>query len=66
MKQAAGNNSFCTPTTHCTATIGVCADASPLCITVTAITAFSPLLPDAVYSWATSETITSTVTVRVA
>jgi hypothetical protein len=25
----------------------------------------SPLLPDAVYSWATSATITSTVTVRV-
>lgn len=66
MNQAIGNTSFCTPTGHCIATIAVCSDGSPQCVTVTASTSLSPLLPNALYSWATVTGITSTVTVRVA
>jgi Flp pilus assembly protein TadG len=66
MNDAAGDPSFCT--------IAVCASsitpspcvAGDICIvTVSATYPFSPILPDAVYSWAQSQVISSTVTVRV-
>lgn len=45
-------------------TITTCADLSPQCIVVSATLGFSPILPDATYSWATSLTLSSTVTIR--
>jgi hypothetical protein len=46
-------------------TIGGCADGSPKCVVVAASYTFSPILPDAAYSWATSLTFSSTATIRV-
>jgi Flp pilus assembly protein TadG len=64
MNDATGNSSFCTNAT-CTPSITSCADGSPKCITVTANYPFTPILSDAVYSWAQLLTLSSTVTVRV-
>jgi Flp pilus assembly protein TadG len=64
MNDAIGNSSFCTSSV-CTASITSCADGSPKCITVSANYPFSPIAPDAVYSWAQSMTFSSTATIRV-
>ncbi len=64
MNDASGNPSFCTGTV-CAASIGVCADGSPKCIIVTANLPYTPILPDAVYSWTSAQNHSSTVTVRV-
>jgi Flp pilus assembly protein TadG len=65
MNDASGNPSFCTSAV-CTPSIGVCADGSPhQCIIVTANYPYTPLLPDAVYAWASAQNYSSTVTVRI-
>jgi Flp pilus assembly protein TadG len=64
MNDGSGNSSFCTTAT-CTASIDECADGSPKCIIVTAEYAYTPLLPDAIYTWASTQTHSSTITVRV-
>src|SRR5437764_9099237 len=67
INDATGDASFCTNYT-CTASIAACPSPdgpSTACITVSASYPYSPLLPDTIYSWATSSTITSTTTVRV-
>jgi Flp pilus assembly protein TadG len=64
MNDASGNSSFCTGTV-CTASIGECGDGSPNCIIVTADYPYTPLLPDAVYSWALAQNYSSTITVRI-
>ena len=63
INDATGNESFCSTYT-CTASIAACADGAPKCIIVTAQYPYAPILPYAVYSWAQSETITSTSTIR--
>jgi hypothetical protein len=64
MNDATGNPSFCTLST-CTPSITSCADGSPKCITVTANYPFTPILPEAAYSWAGLTTVSSAITVRV-
>jgi Flp pilus assembly protein TadG len=64
MNDASGTLSFCTSAV-CTPTIGGCADGSPKCITVTASYPYTPLLPDAVYAWASAQSYSATVTVRI-
>ena len=64
MNDATGDSSFCTGSV-CTASITSCADGSPKCITVSAHYSFSPILPNALYAWAQSMTVPSTVTIRV-
>jgi Flp pilus assembly protein TadG len=66
MNEATGDASFCTGTV-CTANIGCPAgsDGSSRCITVTVSYPFTPILPDAVYSWATSTTLSSITTIRI-
>ena len=64
MNEATGVSSFCTGSV-CTASITSCADGSPKCITVSAHYSFSPILPNALYAWAQSMTVPSTVTIRV-
>jgi|SRR5258708_3953568 len=64
MNDATGDASFCTGSV-CTASIAGCADGSPICITVSARWPFTPLLPDALYSWAQSMTVLSTATIRI-
>jgi len=64
MNDAAQNPSFCTSTV-CLASIGACVDGSPKCISVTANYPYTPILPDAVYSWASTQNYTSTVTIRI-
>jgi Flp pilus assembly protein TadG len=65
MNDASGNSSFCTGTV-CTASIGVCADGSPhQCIIVTANYPYTPLLPDAVYTWALAQNYSSVITLRI-
>jgi len=64
MNDATGNPSFCTGTV-CTASITSPCTAGSVCIiTVSANYPFSPILSDAVYSWAKSMTVSSTVTIR--
>jgi TadE-like protein len=65
MNDASGNPSFCTSAV-CTPFIGVCADGVPehLCISVTANYPHTPILPDAVYSWASAQHYSSTITLR--
>src|SRR6266404_1664121 len=55
MNDATGNASFCTGSV-CTASIAACDNdgASTKCIKVSANWPFTPLLPDALYSWAQS------------
>jgi Flp pilus assembly protein TadG len=64
MNDASGNSSFCT-SAACTASIGECADGSPKCIIVTADYPYTPILRDAVYSWASGQNYSSTITLRV-
>jgi Flp pilus assembly protein TadG len=64
MNDASGNPSFCTSAV-CTASIGECADGSPKCIIVTANYPYTPLLPDAVYTWASAQNYSSNITLRV-
>ena len=64
MNDASGNPSFCTSAV-CTPTIGVCPDLSPKCIIVTANYPYTPLLPDAVYTWASAQNYSSTITLRI-
>jgi hypothetical protein len=66
MNDATGDPPFCTGTVCGTPSIGACDDlASATCITVSTSYPYSPLLPDAAYSWAQSTTVTSTSTVRI-
>jgi hypothetical protein len=65
MNDAANNSSFCTGSVCPPPTIGICADGSPICIIVTANYPYKPILPDAVYAWGTTQTYSSTVTIRV-
>ena len=64
MNDATGVSSFCTGSV-CTASITGCADGSPKCISVSVNYPFTPILPDVVYSWAQSMTVSSTTTIRV-
>jgi len=65
MNDATGNSSFCTTAT-CAATFTSCADANGgICFAVSATYPYTPLLPDAVYAWASAQTYSSNVTVRV-
>jgi len=64
MNDASGNPSFCTSAV-CTASIGGCADGSPKCIRVTANYPYTPLLPNAVYTWASAQNYSSTITLRI-
>jgi Flp pilus assembly protein TadG len=64
MNDASGNPSFCT-SALCTASIGGCSDGSPKCIIVTANYPYTPILPDAVYSWASAQNYSYTITLRI-
>ena len=66
MNDASGNSSFCT-TTVCSANFTSCADTNGgICYTVSATYPFTPILPDAAYTWAGSrQNYSSTVTVRI-
>jgi Flp pilus assembly protein TadG len=66
MNDATGNLSFCTGSV-CTASFASCAEANGgICYTVSANYPYTPILPDAVYTWAKSaQTYSSTATVRV-
>jgi Flp pilus assembly protein TadG len=65
MNNASGNASFCTTAT-CTASFTSCADANGgICFAVSANYPYTPILPDAVYTWASAQTYSSTVTVRI-
>jgi Flp pilus assembly protein TadG len=61
---AATGNPFCTGTAVCTATMTTPC-VSPCVITVSANYPFTPILPDVVYSWAQSETVSSTTHIRI-
>jgi Flp pilus assembly protein TadG len=63
MQDATGDLSFCTGT-NCTASISVCADGSSQCVIVSADYGWSPLLPDALYSWSRTMTISSRTSIR--
>jgi Flp pilus assembly protein TadG len=68
MNDASGNPSFCTSSgSVCTAKMSplTCAPGLVCFITVSAAYPYSPILPDSVYSWAKSMTVSSTVTVRI-
>jgi Flp pilus assembly protein TadG len=65
MDDAIGNSSFCTVSV-CAASFTSCADPNGgICFAVSANYPFTPFLSDAVYSWATAMTYSSTVTVRI-
>ena len=65
MNDATGNASFCSGTV-CGASMGACAaDAATTCIVISVSYPFIPLLPQPVYSWAESMTVSSTVIVRI-
>jgi hypothetical protein len=65
MNDATGNPSFCTGSV-CTASITSPCTAGSVCvITVSANYPFSPILPNALYSWAQSMTVSSTATIRI-
>jgi Flp pilus assembly protein TadG len=65
MKDATGNPSFCTGMV-CSASLTSCADANGgVCYTVSANYPYTPILPDAAYTWATRQAYSSTVTVRI-
>jgi Flp pilus assembly protein TadG len=67
MNDATGNSSFCTGSVVCTASISPspCTAGSVCVITVSVNYPYSPILPYAVYSWAQSTTVSSTVTIQV-
>jgi len=64
MNDASGTLSFCTSAV-CTPSIGGCAGGTGQCIIVTANYPYTPLLPNAVYTWASAQNYSSTVTVRI-
>jgi Flp pilus assembly protein TadG len=65
MNDATGDPSFCTGTV-CAASLTSCADANGgVCYIVSANYPYTPILPNAVYTWASNQTYSSTVTVRV-
>ena len=64
MNDATGDPSFCSTAT-CSASVATCSDGAPKCITVSASYEYTPLLPDAVYSWAQSAMVEYTITIRV-
>jgi Flp pilus assembly protein TadG len=66
MNDASGNSSFCTSAV-CMASMSVdpCTAGSVCIITVSANLPYTPILPDAVYSWAASQNYSSTIKVRV-
>jgi Flp pilus assembly protein TadG len=64
MNDAANDSSFCTGSV-CLASIGACADGSPKCISVTANYPYTPILYNAAYTWAATQTYSSTITVRI-
>jgi TadE-like protein len=69
MNDATGNSSFCTASaqnpTPCPVSFNSCADPNGgICFIVTANYPYSPIFPGAIYSWAQSQTYSSTVTVR--
>ena len=65
MNDATGNSSFCTGAV-CSASFTSCADPDGgICFTVSANYPYTPILPSALYAWAQSSTLSSTVTVRV-
>ena len=67
MNDATGNPSFCTGAVVCTASMSPssCTPGSVCVITASVNYPFSPMLPDAAYSWATSMTVSSTSTIRI-
>jgi Flp pilus assembly protein TadG len=67
MNDATGNPSFCTGSVVCTASMlpSSCTAGSVCVITVSVSYPFSPILPDAAYSWAQSTTFSSAATIRV-
>jgi Flp pilus assembly protein TadG len=65
MNDAAGDPTFCTKAV-CSTSLTSCADANGgRCFTITADYPYTPLLPDAVYTWASTQNYSSTVTVRI-
>ena len=65
INDATGNSSFCS-SNSCTASLGPCAaDASTTCIVVSLSYGFSPLLPDSLYTWAQTMTLSNTATIRI-
>jgi hypothetical protein len=70
MNNATGNWSFCTASaqtpTPCPVSFNSCADPNGgICFIVTANYVYSPIFPGAIYSWAQSQTYSSTATVRI-
>ena len=65
MDNATGNLSFCTASSACQVFFNACADPNGgICFIVTASYRYSPILPG-LYSWAVSQTYSSTATVRI-
>lgn len=65
MNNATGNSSFCTASSACQVAFNSCADPNGgVCFIVTANYLYSPILPG-LYSWAVSQTYSSTATVRI-
>jgi Flp pilus assembly protein TadG len=62
MNDATGVSSFCTGTVCAATMTAPC--VSPCVITVSANYPFSPMLPDVLYSWAQSVTVSSTTIIR--
>jgi Flp pilus assembly protein TadG len=66
MNDAVGNSSFCNGSVCPQPVFQACADPNGgICFVVTANYPFTPILPDAAYSWASLMTVSSTTTVRV-
>lgn len=66
MNDASGNSSFCASAV-CTASMSpsTCTAGSVCVITVSATYPYTPILSDAVYSWASSKNLSSTITLRI-
>jgi Flp pilus assembly protein TadG len=65
MNDATGVPTFCTGTVCAPAPTMTAPCVSPCVITVSANYPFTPILPDVVYSWAQSVTVSSTTTIRI-
>ena len=65
MNDATGDPSFCSAAT-CSASFTSCGDAyGGICFAVSANYPYTPMLPDPAYRWASAQTYSSTVTVRI-
>jgi hypothetical protein len=65
MTEATGDSSFCAVAT-CTASLTSCADLNGgVCYTVSADYPYTPIFPDAVYTWAKTQNYSSTTIVRI-